>query len=276
MSLARLAKVSWCYGVLAFGIALLALMCLLWAVAATALLLVLPARMGRRVGRRGAMGGFRAYLAIMSALGAWRLDLSALDSLHDETPLIVAPNHPSLLDAVLVVSRLPDAFCVMKASLLGNFLLAPAARLARYVRNDALLALAARAGEEFREGGHMVLFPEGTRSKRHPVGPFTPAVGVVSRRTGVPVQAVFIHADTAFLGKRWSLAACPELPLHYRVVLGPRFEPPKDVRAFTEELERLFAAELGARQPLTGAPVPAEVRETRVGDPFATGSSNPE
>lgn len=267
MSLVRLVKLPWRYGLLAFGIALLALMCLAWGFAAALLLVVLPPRAGRALGRRGAMRGFRAYLSIMSALGALRLDLAALDALRDAGPLVVAPNHPSLIDAVLVVSRLPDAFCVMKASLLGNFLLSPAARLARYVPNDSLLALAARAGEEFREGGQLVLFPEGTRSTQDPVGPFTAAVGVVSRRTGVPVQVVFIHADSMFLGKRWTLRDCPDFPLHYRVRLGPRLEPPGDIRAFTKELERLFVSELVVRPaaaasriateaPASGSPAP--------------------
>ncbi|HEX4942720.1 MAG TPA: lysophospholipid acyltransferase family protein [Usitatibacteraceae bacterium] len=257
------------YAILAFGITLLALMCAAWGVVSAVFLLVLPARTGRRVGRVVAMFGFRSYLAIMQALGALRLDLAELDNLREEPPLIVAPNHPSLIDAVLVVSRLPDAMCVMKASLLGNFLLGPAARLARYIRNDTLLGLAARAGEELRHGGHLVLFPEGTRTAREPVGPFTGAAAVIARRTGVPVQAVFIEADSRFLGKGWPVHARPAFPLRYRARLGRRFDPPKDVRAFTAELESYFAQELGGRpaQAGFGAPtrsfagVPPDVRD---------------
>ena len=272
MPIARFAKSLRNYGIMVFGLGLLAFMCFVWGVVATLLGLVLPASVGRRVGRRGAMRGFRAYLAIMEAVGGLRLDLSALDRLRDAGPLIVAPNHPSLIDAVLVASRLPDAFCVMKASLLGNFLLAPAARLARYVRNDSLLALAAKAGAELDLGGHLVLFPEGTRSTAEPFGPFTAAVGVVSRRTGVPVQAVFIHADKSFLGKGVSLRECPAFPFHFRIELGRRFEPPKDVRAFTLELERHFTAELAARQ----APAAAAASREATGDRLASGRAAPE
>ena len=198
------------------------------------------------------MAGFRAYLAIMQALGGLRLDLADLDGLRNQGPLIVAPNHPSVIDALLVVSRLPDALCVAKASLLGNFLLGPAARLARYIRNDTLLGLAKCAGEELRHGGHLVLFPEGTRSSRAPVGPFTAAVGFISRRTGVPVQAVFIETDSRFLGKGWSVLSLPGFPVRYRARLGRRFAPPQDVRAFTAELERYFTAELGGPQAQAG------------------------
>jgi 1-acyl-sn-glycerol-3-phosphate acyltransferase len=245
-------KAAWVYSVVAFGIALLAVMCFIWGVVCALLLLVMPARPGRHAGRLGAMVGFRVFLAIVQAFGVLRLDLDDLDSLRDEGALIVAPNHPSLLDAVLVVSRLPNALCVMKASLLGNFLLGPAARLARYVRNDTLRGLAARAGEELRLGGHLVLFPEGTRSIRDPVGPFTAAAGVIARHTGVPIQTVFIEADSRFLGKGWPGLSRPALPLRYRVQLGRRFEAPSDVRAFTAELESYFVAELAARRAPAG------------------------
>mgnify|MGYP000038172422 CR=1 FL=1 len=237
-------KALWDYTVLALGIALLVLECLAWGVIALVLYPILPARTGRKVGRWVAMWAFRAYLGAMEALGAWRLDLEELDPLRDAGPLIIAPNHPCLLDAVLVVSRLPNALCVMKAALVANFLLGPAARLARYVRNDSLRRLLTHGDEELRAGGQLLLFPEGTRTAGGPVGPFTQAVAALSRRSGVPVQTVVIEADSPFLGKGWRMAARPDLPLTYRVRLGRRFDPPQDVRAFTAELQRYFAREL--------------------------------
>lgn len=236
---------AWGAILLALGALLLALMCLAWALVAVILLPFLPEATGRRAGRLGAMYGFRSWLAVMEALGAWRLDLSELDTLRDAGPLILAPNHPSLLDAVFLVSRVPDAICVMKGSLLRNFLLAPAARLARYVPNDSLLRLLASAGRELERGGQLILFPEGTRSVGA-IGEFTDAVGAVSRRSGVAVQAIVIEDPVRFLGKGWPATRVPSFPLGYRIRLGRRFEPPSDVRAFTGELERYFARELAA------------------------------
>lgn len=262
------ARAAWDYVILVVGIALLGVVCFTWGVASLLLMPLLHARTARKVGRLGAMWGFRIYLAAMEALGAWRLDLRSLDALKDAGPLIIAPNHPCLLDAVLIVSRLPNAVCVMKRALLGNFLLGPAARLARYVGNDSLLRLVARAGHELRDGGQLLLFPEGTRSTGEPIGPFTDAVSAISMRTGVPVQAVVIEAGTRFLGKGRSPLAPPGLPLDYRVRLGRRFDPPKDARAFTSELERYFTRELSSvgiarAAPLAGAPAVEEAPRLR-------------
>lgn len=252
-------RAAWAYVIVGLGFALLGLVTFAWGVVSLVLLPLLPAHAGRRIGRGAAMHIFRGYLAVMEALGAWRLDLSELDALRDAGPLIVAPNHPCLLDAVLVVSRLPNAVCVMKGALLGNFLLGPAARLARYVRNDSLLRLVTRAGEELRMGAQLLIFPEGTRSSGEPIGPLTDAVGALSRRTRAPVQAVIIETPGAFLGKGWSLSDRPELPLEYRVRLGRRFDPPEDVRTFTQELDRYFRRELAARRT---APAADEARSS--------------
>ena len=230
---------------LAAGAAIFFVFTFTWALVALVLAAVLPARAGRRTGRLGAMWVFRAYLATMQALGAWRLDLAELDELRGQGALIVAPNHPCLLDAVLVVSRLPDAVCVMKHSLLGNFLLGPAARLAHYVRNDTLLRLVKTAEEQLRDGGQLLLFPEGTRTVAPPTGPFTDAVGAVARRARVPVQTVILESDSAFPGKGRPLLERPRFPVNYLARLGRRFDAPSDVRAFTAELESYFAQRLG-------------------------------
>ena len=78
------------------------------------------------------------------------------------------------------------------------------------------------------------------------LGAFTDAVGAVSRRTATPVQAIVIEDDVRFLGKGWPMASIPPFPISYRIRLGRRFEPPKDVHAFTLELEGYFARELAA------------------------------
>lgn len=246
-----IARAAWDYLLLVLGFLLFAVEALAWGAIALALSLVLPAASARRIGRLGAMGTFRSYLAAMETLGAWRLDLRELDALRDAGPLIIAPNHPCLLDAVLIVSRLPNAVCVMKRALLHNVLLGPGARLAHYVHNDSLLRLRSSAGDELRQGGQLLIFPEGTRTVGGPIGPLTDAVGALSRHSRVPVQTVIIEADSPFLGKGRPILSRPDLPLTFRVRLGKRFEPPDDVRAFTSELERYFTRELSDR----GAPV---------------------
>jgi 1-acyl-sn-glycerol-3-phosphate acyltransferase len=235
------------------GLGALAAICLIWLPFAMLLNPLLPRRIGQPLGRAVISGGFRVYLFLLTLLCASRFDLAELDRLRDQGPLIVAANHPSLLDAVMIVSRLPNAVCVMKASLLDNILFGAAARLARYIRNDAPLEMILHAREELRHGAQLVIFPEGTRTVRFPVNACQSAVGLISSRAGVPVQTLLIEFSTPYLGKSWPLFLRPELPLSFRIRLGRRFPPPTDIAAFTAELEAYFRTELGTASPPTSA-----------------------
>lgn len=237
--------------VMVFGLGLLALICLLWFPFAIILFPLLPRNWGEVAGRRFICYGFRFYLRCLEITCAFRFDLTALDQLRDEGPLILAANHPSVIDAGLLTSRLPNAVCVMKAALMDNLLFGAAARLARYIRNNAPLEAILSAREELRRGAHLVIFPEGTRTENFPVGPCQKSTGLISNRTGTPVQTLLIEFSTPYLGKDWPLFRPPVLPLRISVRLGRRFPPPKDISAFTRELEAYFVEELSKNSPST-------------------------
>lgn len=237
------------YEIAAMGLGLgsLAILCLGWLPFALLLHPLLPRRLGQPLGRRAIAAGFRLYLRILTRFCGCRFDLAELDGLGDRGPLIVAANHPSLLDAVLIVSRLPNAVCVMKASLMDNLLFGAAARLARYIRNDAPLAMILKSREELQQGAQLVVFPEGTRTRNFPIDPCLPTIGLISGRAGVPVQTLLIEFSTPYLGKAWPLFRPPVLPLGCRIRLGRSFPPPRDFQAFARELEAYFRSELGDR-----------------------------
>jgi 1-acyl-sn-glycerol-3-phosphate acyltransferase len=235
------------------GLGALALICLAWLPFAALLHPLLPRAAGARLGRRAIMAGFRGYLGFLQLFCACRFDLASLDRLRGEVPLILVANHPSLLDAVMIVSRLPDAACVMKSALLDNPLFGAAARLARYIRNDAPLGMILQARDELRRGAHLLIFPEGTRTPSFPVGPCLPSAGMIAERSGIPVQALLIEMSSPYLGKAWPLLQPPALPLRCRIRLGRRFAPPADALAFAAELETHFRSELGAADPTAAA-----------------------
>jgi 1-acyl-sn-glycerol-3-phosphate acyltransferase len=230
------------YGsLLAFGI-----ICLSWSLPAAALYPLLPRRVGEPLGRFMMMAGFRFLVKMMKISGIIRCDLGALDALRADKSLVIAPNHPSLLDAVLVISRLPSVVCIMKPAIWDNVFLGGGARLAGFIRNDASVSLVKQAAGQVRAGHHLLVFPEGTRTVRPPVNPFKGGFALIARRAGAPVQTVFIETNSAFLGKSWPFFRKPAFPLVYRARLGRRFEVGDDAHGFTRELERYFAQEIAA------------------------------
>lgn len=233
------------------GLGALAAICLAWLPVASALHPVLPRRLAEHLGRRVIMLAFRHYLHILTLLCACRFDLSELDTLREERSVIIAANHPSLLDAVLLVSHLPNAVCVMKASLMDNLLFGSAARLARYVRNDGAYRLIKQGRQSLAEGAQVVLFPEGTRTTDFPINPLGLTLGLMAKRAQAPVQTVLLEFSTPYLGKTWPLWQPPQLPLRCKARLGRRFDPPEDHVAFTAMLETYFRAELATQTAQT-------------------------
>jgi len=225
-------------GLLVFGLG-----CLVWSGAAALLRPVLSKDRGRVVGRRVTCYGFRLYLWALTLTGAFRFELRALDALRDAGPLIIAPNHPGLLDAVMVLSRLPAA-CVMKADLIDNPIYGASARLSDYIRNDDFFGAVTQAVETLKGGSQLLLFPEGTRTTRAPLNHLKGGAALVSKRSGVPIQTVLIETTSPFLSKGWSLYRIPPLPVCYRVRLGRRFLPSENLGEAIAELEAYLASEL--------------------------------
>ncbi len=240
------------------GLGLLALICLTWTPFALVLGPLLPTTLGRRVGRRAIQTGFRLYVVLLGWLCGCRFDLKALEELARQAgPMVVVANHPSLLDAVLLVSHLPDAVCIMKAGLMNNLLLGAGARMARYIVNDAPLPMIRRAIAELQGGARLIIFPEGTRTAEPPVGPCGATAGLIAARAGVPVQVLTIEMSTPYLGKHWPLWQPPRLPLSVRVRQVARLEVgTAQAHQFGTDIRALLARELSAAPQPASAPDP--------------------
>ena len=236
----------WAYQTVAFYLVLAAfgIVFLGWNLPATLLYWVLPRRVSAPLGQVMIMRGFRSLLGLMRVAGLARFDLSAIDALRDEPGLVIAPNHPTLLDALLVTSRLPRIVCITKASLWDNPLLGAGARLAGYIRNDAPPRLVRRAATAIQAGGQLLIFPEGTRTATPPLGRFKAGFALMARQAGAPVQTVLLETNSPYLSKGWPLVRRPSFPLVYRARLGRRFPVEGPADPFCTALEAYVRAEL--------------------------------
>ena len=176
----------WC------GLGLLGRMCLLWSPVSFVLLHLMPRHAGGEFGRYMNMFWFRHYLWMLAVTGSCRFDLSGLDALRGEAPVIIAPNHPSLLDALMVISRLPNIVCIMKAELRNNIFMRGGARFAQYIDNASMREMIRASAAALDRGDHVLLFPEGSRTVKAPVNAFSQLIGLIARSAKVPVQTVLI------------------------------------------------------------------------------------
>jgi 1-acyl-sn-glycerol-3-phosphate acyltransferase len=236
----RLLKTAYDYMALYTSLTLLGLICLGWSAFALPLYYLLPRELGTKIGRGGIMQGFRFYAWWLSITHSYHLDLSELDALRGGPSMILAPNHPSLIDALLILTRHPNVACVMKGELMRNVFLGAGSRLARYVPNESPRQLIKESVAHLQRGCLLLLFPEGTRTARLPINSLVGSVGLIAKHAAVPVQTLIIETDSPFLSKGWPLFRRPDLPIVYKVRLGKRFEPPQDAVTFTAEMEEYY------------------------------------
>jgi 1-acyl-sn-glycerol-3-phosphate acyltransferase len=77
---------------------------------------------------------------------------------------LVLANHPSYIDVVAILSQIPDADCVVKSEHWKNPVFGGAVRAAEYISNNSPEQVIESCAETVKEGGTLVIFPEGTRS----------------------------------------------------------------------------------------------------------------
>ena len=199
---------------------------------------------GLVVGRAAISSVYRGFWSCAQWLGLMRIDYTALDALSRDAGLIIAANHPTMLDALLVIARVPRGICIMRSSLMRNPFLGAGARLARYIRNEPPRGMIRSAVANLKAGGQLVLFPEGTRTIHAPVNPFRPGITLIAQMAQVPIQTVIIESESPYLGKGWPIWRTPEFPVVVRVRLGQRFAPEADHQGMLKRLEAYFADEL--------------------------------
>ena len=219
-------------------------MSLTWNLVCLLLYPFLSRRQGVVVGRAAISSVYRGFWAFAQWLGLMRIDYTALDVLSLDAGLIIAANHPSMLDALLVIARVPRGICIMRAGLMRNPFLGAGARLARYIRNDPPRGMIRNCVVNLQEGAQLVLFPEGTRTVRAPINPFRPGVTLIAQMAQVPIQTVVIESESPYLGKGWPIWRTPQFPIVIRVRLGRRFAPEADHQGLLKRLEAYFAEEL--------------------------------
>lgn len=207
---------------------------------------VLPVDTRHAIGRLLVERTLRRLVGFMRATGLLEIDTSELDLLRERRGVIIAPNHPCLLDALIVMSRLPNAVCIVKAALWNNPVLG-AARFAGYIPNDSRTAVIRRSVAALREGAQLLIFPEGTRTATPPVSAFKCGFALMSRLAGAPVQSVFIETDTRAYRKGWPVFRRPRFPMRFSVRLGGQFTAREgdDLATWVRELEGYYRDELG-------------------------------
>lgn len=182
----------------------------------------------------------RIFLNGTQACGLMRLELDALDRLDGAHGMLLAPNHPSMIDAFLILSRIRRAVCLMKASIGANLFLGAGAYLAGYVSNGRPDIMFRTAISRVARGNLLLIFPEGTRTTRQPINVIQGAAGLIARKANAPLQTILITTNSPYLAKGWKIWRPPTFPILYRAEPGPIFDADDTVEITARRLQNYY------------------------------------
>jgi 1-acyl-sn-glycerol-3-phosphate acyltransferase len=106
----------------------------------------------------------RFYIACLRCLGVLNVKFENMELANQPGTLIIA-NHPTLLDAVMMMSLMPRTNFIIKAAVANNPLLSIIVSMAGYIpNNETGIALVKKASLALQKGETLMIFPEGTRT----------------------------------------------------------------------------------------------------------------
>jgi 1-acyl-sn-glycerol-3-phosphate acyltransferase len=195
---------------------------------------------------------YRVSMGIINlGLGAAgiRRDVLGLENVPAGRACIFMSNHVSNLDPPVLFPVLPGQSSVLlKAELMKIPILGRAMRMGHFVpversssREKAQQSVAA-AADALRSGLHMLVFPEGTRSRDGRLQPFKKGSFFLAMQTGAPVVPVLI-TGTEHMMEKGSVAITPGLAV---VRFLPPFYPERYAHreALTEAVRAAMIAAL--------------------------------
>jgi 1-acyl-sn-glycerol-3-phosphate acyltransferase len=193
---------------------------------------------------------YARFTRLVSWLGLMRFRGFDLERLQAPGILVVA-NHPTLIDAVVILANLPRADCITKQTNISNPFLRGVIRAAGYIPNAGGQAIVDTCAERLRRGRSLVMFPEGTRSPAGELGPFKRGAAHIAMASGCDLVPVVVTCDppTLMRGQKWY--EVPDRPFDFTLRVGE----PIAVRPYVEATLR------GEKRGRAARRLTAELRE---------------
>jgi 1-acyl-sn-glycerol-3-phosphate acyltransferase len=199
---------------------------------------------------------FRLFRWWMTCLRLIRVSWIDADRLRASGPRLFVANHPTLIDVVLLLARLPQADCIVKTAARRNPFMRSVVTRAGYLANDEGDALVDACAGRIARGRSVVLFPEGTRSPRGGLRRFQRGAAHIALKSGCPIVPIVVtcRPPTLVKGQPWHDVA--DRRSEYVLRVGEPIDPgrylsaattvPLAARRLTADLQALFEQGLGA------------------------------
>ncbi|MFK4753986.1 lysophospholipid acyltransferase family protein [Oceanobacter antarcticus] len=241
----RTLATAFCFAMFGIGGALIALL-----VSPLLLLLVRNRQQRQGLGKRLVSGAMYAFIVLMRVTGVMSYRIHNIEWLQQPGQLILA-NHPSLIDTIFLIAFAHNADCIVKGKLLKNPFTRGPIKLAGYIANSTPEQIIEAAGESFRRGNNLILFPEGTRTVAGQPVVLKRGAANIAIKTATDIRPVLIRCEPAALTKEIKWYQVPARKVCMTLDVQPLLSvsqyinsdnPSMAARTLTRDLEHFFNA----------------------------------
>lgn len=156
-------------------------------------LFIHPLTAFKRAGRRTISVSTRLFVRVLTLWHVLVIE-KPLPSFEDLSGKIVAPNHPSLFDVVVLFSLIDGANCIIKGKLTRSVYSAVVRPL--YINNsEDFGSLLQDCEKSLRNGDALIIFPEGTRTREGKPVDVKRGTAYISLHSGAPIVPFIIGGN---------------------------------------------------------------------------------
>lgn len=206
----------------------------------------------RQLKARKAVGRIWAlFVGYLRMTGVVSVRFHGFERLGREGQLVLV-NHPSLLDVVFILSKVPTLNCIVKRDLLDNPVMKSPILACGFLPNDESLALVEAAGDVLTGGQSLLIFPEGTRTPWSGEITFNRGAVAIGLRSAKVITPVVIRMNQPNFKKNQPWYRIPKDKVHYDFYVGEDIDPqtwlqekplPIAARQLNKELQDYFQRE---------------------------------
>lgn len=193
---------------------------------------------------------FFYFVRFMERLGLIKVSVHNSELLQRAGGCLVIANHPTLIDVVILFSRLPRANCVVKGELWRNLYVRGVMLAGGFISNASGNELLQGCQQALDDGQAVLIFPEGSRTVPGQPLSFKRGVANVAVRTHAPILTAFITCEPLTLVKGAPWYHIPprraDINVYFHEIITPSeviqefTDKPKAARLLTRHLEDYF------------------------------------
>jgi len=174
---------------------------------------------------------FRFFLGTTRLLGVLDYRFDGAERLKEDRGCLVIANHPSLLDYVLLASRMPRCDCIVKEALLNNVFVSGVIKAAGYLANAESDRLLEQCRQRLASGGTILIFPEGTRTSPGKALTLQRGAANIALRSQCDIRVVQIRCHPPMLTKQGKWYNIPPIKPQFHITVQDKIETRTFIRA---------------------------------------------